>query len=70
MRANGKFLVSPEISEASSLRQRITTIFSRNQQLGGGYDIPTTSSVCPCYRKPLTIDDVKDNTCVYIDGKF
>lgn len=36
----------------------------------GGYDIPTTGSVCPCCGKLLTIDDVKNNPCVYVEGKF
>ena len=35
-----------------------------------GYDIPTVGSVCPCCGKMLTIDDVKNNPCIYIDGKF
>ncbi len=36
----------------------------------GGYAIPNTGSVCPCCGKALTIDDVKNNPCVYIDGQF
>lgn len=35
-----------------------------------GYAIPTAGSVCPCCGKELTIEDVKNNPCVYIDGKF
>lgn len=35
-----------------------------------GYAIPKEGSVCPCCGKTLTIDDVKNNPCVYIDGKF
>lgn len=36
----------------------------------GSYVIPTSGSVCPCCGKTLTIDDVKNNPCVYVDGKF
>ena len=35
-----------------------------------GYDIPAANSICPCCNKQLTIDDIKNNPCVYIDGKF
>ena len=49
--------------------------FCRNNRNGffftsAGYDIPTAGSVCPCCGKLLTIDDVKNNPCVYINGKF
>lgn len=36
----------------------------------GGYAIPTAGSVCPCCGKMFTIDDLKNNPCVYIDGKY
>ena len=36
----------------------------------GGYNIPATVSVYPCCGKNFTIDDVKNNPCVYINGKF
>lgn len=49
--------------------------FRRNNSRGlsltsGGYDIPTANSICPCCGKKLTIDDIKNNPCVYINGKF
>ena len=36
----------------------------------GGYAIPTAGSVCPCCGKMFTIEDIKNNPCVYVDGKF
>lgn len=36
----------------------------------GGYEIPTAGSVCPCCGKTFTIQDIKNNPCVYVDGKF
>lgn len=36
----------------------------------GGYAIPTAGSVCPCCGKTFTIEDIKNNPCVYVDGKF
>lgn len=36
----------------------------------GGYTIPKTGSVCPCCGKAFTIDDIKNNPCVYKNGKF
>lgn len=36
----------------------------------GNYAIPTAGSVCPCCGKMFTMDDVKNNPCVYIDDKF
>lgn len=34
------------------------------------YSIPTAGSFCPCCGKMLTIDDVKNNLCIYVHGKF
>lgn len=36
----------------------------------GGYAIPKEDSACPCCGKTFTIDDIKNNPCVYINGKF
>lgn len=49
--------------------------FRRNNYKGftltsNGYDIPEDNSVCPCCGKTLTIDDIKNNPCVCINGKF
>lgn len=49
--------------------------FKRNNSKGftltsGGYAIPEANSVCPCCGKTLTIDDIKDNPCVYVNEKF
>lgn len=32
--------------------------------------IPKPNSICPCCGKHLTIYDVRDNYCIYADGKF
>lgn len=53
----------------------LPTFRRNNQRVGlifttGGYAIPTAGSVCPCCGKTFTIDDIKNNPCVYIDGKF
>lgn len=49
--------------------------FKRNHSTGftltfDGYAIPAPDSVCPCCGQKLTIDDVRNNPCVFIDGKF
>lgn len=36
----------------------------------GGYAIPTAGSFCPCCGKALSFEDIKNNPCVYVDGKF
>lgn len=36
----------------------------------GFYDIPTPGLICPCCCKPFTINDIKNNSCVHVDGKF
>lgn len=33
-------------------------------------NVPKAGSVCPCCGKHFTIDDVKNNSCAYVHGKF
>lgn len=50
------------------------TFFMRNRNgftlTSDGYAIPIAGSVCPCCGKALTLEDIKNNPCVYVDGKF
>ncbi|MBR6688458.1 MAG: hypothetical protein IKL68_00370 [Clostridia bacterium] len=36
----------------------------------GGRAIPTEDAVCPCCGKAFTLEDVKRNTAVYVEGKY
>ena len=35
-----------------------------------GYVIPATNSICSCCGKKLSIEDIKNNPCIKIDGKY
>lgn len=34
------------------------------------YHIPTPDAICPCCCRAFTIDDVRNNSCIYVHGKF
>lgn len=36
----------------------------------GGYNIPKADSICPCCGKKITIEDIKNNPCVYEEGEM
>ncbi len=36
----------------------------------GGYCIPAADSICPCCGKKLTLEDINNNPCVYVNGKY
>ena len=66
--AKGKLRTNGEVEDYETFAKNNSEGFTMT--LGGGYSIPTANSVCPCCGKLLTIDDVKNNPCVYIDGKY
>lgn len=65
---NGELKTYGDVEDFQNFRMHNSDGFTLT--LSGGYVIPASSSVCPCCGKRLTIDDVKNNPCVYIDGKF
>lgn len=65
--AKCKLKTNGDVEEYETFCKRNSGGFSLTS---GGYDIPTEGSVCPCCGKTLTIDDLKNNPCVYISGKF
>jgi len=36
----------------------------------GGYSVPAENAVCPCCGKHFTVDDIRNNPCVYKNGKY
>lgn len=63
----GKLRMNGDVEDYEAFRRCNSEGFTLTT---GGYVIPITGSVCPCCGKTFTIDDVKNNPCVYIDGKF
>ena len=65
--AKGKLKTNGDVEEFESFykknNKKLTLTFN-------GYAIPTAGAICPCCGKKFTIDDIKNNPCVYIDGKF
>lgn len=35
-----------------------------------GYTIPDANSICPCCGNLITVEDIKENPCVYIKGEY
>lgn len=65
--AKGKLRTNGDVEDYETFKRLNSKGFTLTS---GGYAIPTAGSVCPCCGKTLTIDDVKNNPCVYISGKF
>ncbi len=65
--AKGKLKTNGDVEDYDAFRRNNSEDFTLTS---GGYDIPTHGSACPCCGKTFTIDDVKNNPCVYIKGKF
>lgn len=65
--AKGKLRTNGDVEDFEAFRTHNSEGFTFTSD---GYAIPTAGSVCPCCGKTLTIDDVKNNPCVYVDGKF
>lgn len=63
----GKLRTNGDVEEFKTFRRNNREGFTLTSN---GYSIPTAGSVCPCCGKILTIDVVKNNPCVYINGKF
>ena len=63
----GKLKTNGDVEDYETFKRHNSKGFTL---ISAGYAIPTAGSVCPCCGKKLTIDDVKNNPCVYIDGKF
>lgn len=68
--AKGKLRTNGNVEEFETFRRNNSKGFNLTNLTSDGYAIPTAGSVCPCCGKTFTIDDVKNNPCVYIDGKF
>ena len=65
--AKSKLRMNGDVEDFETFRRNNNKVFTLTST---GYSIPTAGSVCPCCGKTLTIEDVKNNPCVYIDGKF
>lgn len=65
--AKGRLRTNRDVEDYETFRRHNSEGFTLTT---GGYDIPSSGSACPCCGKKLTIDDVKNNPCVYINGKF
>lgn len=65
--AKGKLKTKGDVEEYETFCRHNSKGFNLTSN---GYAIPTAGSACPCCGKTFTIEDVKDNPCVYVDGKF
>lgn len=65
--AKGKLKTNRDVEDYETFCRHNSEGFSL---ISGGYAIPTAGSVCPCCGKTFTIEDIKNNPCVYVDGKF
>ncbi len=65
--ARGKLKTNSDVEDYRTFRRNNSEGFTLTS---GGYDIPTSGSVCPCCGKTFTIDDIKNNPCVYVNGEF
>lgn len=65
--AKGKLKTKGDVEDYETFRRHNSDGFTLTSN---GYDIPTAGSACPCCGKTFTIEDVKNNPCVYVDGKF
>lgn len=64
----GKFICHSEIEHFDTFLKNNNTqeiVFTSN-----GYSIPTSGDICPCCGKKFTIDDIKNNSCVFESGKL
>ena len=66
-KAKGKLRTNGDVEDYETFRMNNYEGFILTS---GGYSIPSSGSVCPCCGKTFTIDDVKNNPCIYMDGKF
>ena len=64
--AKGKLKINGDVEDYKTFCSNNSEGFTLTT---GGYVIPTADSVCPCCAKTFTIDDIKNNPCVYVDGK-
>ncbi len=67
-KAKGKLETKGDVEEYETFRRHNSVGFSLVSS--GGYVIPTAGSVCPCCGKAFTIEDIRNNPCVYAKGKF
>lgn len=65
--AKGKLVSNSDVEYYETFRRNNCKGFILTSD---GYDIPEANSVCPCCGKIITIDDIKNNPCVYVEGKF
>ena len=62
-----KLRISEDVEDYETFRRNNNKVLKFTTNC---YSIPTPGSTCPCCGKPLTIDDIKNNPCVHIKGKF
>lgn len=65
--AKGKLRINGDVEEYETFCKHNRGGFTLTT---GGYAIPTVGSICPCCGKKFTIEDIKNNPCVYVDGKL
>ncbi|MBQ8298609.1 MAG: hypothetical protein IJX99_01875 [Clostridia bacterium] len=66
--AKGNLTFTSDVDDYKTFATNNTDGFKMT--LGGEYAIPPEKAFCHCCGKVFTLDDVKNNSCVSIDGKY